>query len=217
MGSLYWQLNDIWPVTSWASIDYYGRFKALQYEAKRFYSPVLLSCEEVGTFASRGQTGEEISARLCVTNDTLNDVEGKVICKVVDSFGNVKKEWQEDVKVEKLSKKWLDKSIIDNLDVKTEHLYYALIVDGQIISEGFTLFTEPKNHSFANPNISYHIDGDEIVVRSNAFAKGVMLEGIDGDLILSDNFFDMEKGEKRIKILKGKATKIKIKALYDLQ
>jgi uncharacterized repeat protein (TIGR02543 family) len=79
MGTLYWQLNDIWPVTSWASIDYAGRYKALQYASKRFYAPVLLSCEEVGEMQTRGfintQKGtfnEEKSARFCVTNDTLN-------------------------------------------------------------------------------------------------------------------------------------------------
>ena len=42
-GALYWQLNDNWPVISWSSIDYFGRWKALQYMAKRFFSPVLVS------------------------------------------------------------------------------------------------------------------------------------------------------------------------------
>ena len=42
-GSLYWQLDDCWPVASWSSIDYYGRWKALQYFARRFFAPVLVS------------------------------------------------------------------------------------------------------------------------------------------------------------------------------
>ena len=92
-----------------------------------------------------------------------------------------------------------------------------LEIDGKVVSEDCILFTEPKNHVFENPNITYYIEGDEIVVSSKAFAKGVMLEGVDGDLVLSDNFFDMEKGEKRVKILKGSATTLTIKSLYDLQ
>jgi beta-mannosidase len=47
-GTLIWQLNDCWPVASWASLDYFGRWKALHYAAKRFYAPVLLSVEDVG-------------------------------------------------------------------------------------------------------------------------------------------------------------------------
>ncbi len=43
MGTLYWQLNDCWPVASWASIDSYGRWKACQYMAKHFYAPLLVS------------------------------------------------------------------------------------------------------------------------------------------------------------------------------
>ena len=43
MGALYWQINDCWPVASWSSIDYFGRWKALQYYAKRFYSDLLIS------------------------------------------------------------------------------------------------------------------------------------------------------------------------------
>ncbi len=45
-GALYWQLNDCWPVASWASLDYYGRWKALHYAARRFYAPVLLAAED---------------------------------------------------------------------------------------------------------------------------------------------------------------------------
>jgi beta-mannosidase len=43
MGCVYWQYNDCWPCTSWSSVDYFGRWKALQYLAKRFYAPVLVS------------------------------------------------------------------------------------------------------------------------------------------------------------------------------
>ena len=46
MGAVYWQLNDCWPVISWSSIDYWGRWKALHYYARRFFAPVLVSCEE---------------------------------------------------------------------------------------------------------------------------------------------------------------------------
>lgn len=48
MGAVVWQLNDCWPVASWSSIDYFGRWKALHYYEKRFFAPVLLSCEREG-------------------------------------------------------------------------------------------------------------------------------------------------------------------------
>ena len=53
MGAVVWQLNDIWPVASWASIDYFGRWKALHYAEKRMFAPVLLSCEEEGELSQR--------------------------------------------------------------------------------------------------------------------------------------------------------------------
>ena len=48
MGSLYWQFNDLWPVFSWSSVDYYGQWKALHYEAKRLYRNVMVSIRNVG-------------------------------------------------------------------------------------------------------------------------------------------------------------------------
>ena len=77
MGAIYWQLNDCWPVISWSSIDYYGRWKALHYYAKRFFAPVMLSCEEqswmtVGADMNRQHFEFEKSIRLNVTNETLD-------------------------------------------------------------------------------------------------------------------------------------------------
>jgi len=65
MGSLYWQLNDCWPVASWSGIDYYGRWKALHYQAKRAYEPLLLSIWE-----------EEEELQLHVVSDLAQPVEG---------------------------------------------------------------------------------------------------------------------------------------------
>ena len=93
MGALYWQLNDIWPVASWASIDYYGRFKALQYVAKRFFAPVMISCEEIGEKTTRPYVvmQEDLydystQARLSVANETTGEVFGTA-AGAVDSGG----------------------------------------------------------------------------------------------------------------------------------
>ncbi len=47
MGSLYWQFNDLWPVFSWSSIDYFGQWKALHYVARHYYENLVLSVQLV--------------------------------------------------------------------------------------------------------------------------------------------------------------------------
>ena len=66
-GALYWQLNDCWPVASWASIDYFGRWKALHYAARRFFSPLLLSIED-----------EDTRMGVFVTNDRIEPWQGEL-------------------------------------------------------------------------------------------------------------------------------------------
>ena len=75
---MYWQLNDCWPVASWASIDYYGRWKALHYYARRFFAPVMLSCEEDSLLNQSMNVNAEPfevqkAIRLNVTNETKDD------------------------------------------------------------------------------------------------------------------------------------------------
>ena len=84
MGAVIWQLNDCWPVASWSSIDYFGRWKALHYAARRFFAPVMISCQEEGEVSQNPQINEfrtepiRVSARLCVSNETREAVGGLV-------------------------------------------------------------------------------------------------------------------------------------------
>ena len=224
MGALYWQLNDIWPVTSWASIDCFGRYKALQYASKRFFSPVLLSCEEIGekqtkrsVNAEDGTYRQEKSARLCVTNDTRSSVSGKVKWETRDRYSNILSSGESDITVAPMSVAWLPKLDFNTVDPASEHMHFSFETDGKIISEGSVLFTAPKHHDFADPTLNYKVIGDEITVCSTAYASSVQIESEDGDLLLDDNFFDMEKGEKTVRILSGNADKLKLRSVFDIK
>ena len=222
MGALYWQLNDIWPGTSWASIDYFGRYKALQYAAKRFFAPVLISCEEQGMMQHRGNINAQsgtydraCSYKLCLTNDTTSEIWGRVKATVHDAQGKELSRREQDVRVPALSALWLESQAFD-FDPYTAHLQYALVADGEVISEGCALFVPPKHYAFVNPALSVQREGNELIVTASAFAKGVFVEGIDGDVVLSDNSFDMESGERRLQILSGNATAFAVTSVFDL-
>jgi len=223
MGALYWQLNDIWPGTSWASIDSYGRYKALQYAAKRFFAPVLLSCEEHGLTQHKGninvQSGtyeQRCSYRLCVTNDTRSEISGLVAATVRDAQGNVLARREQSVCVPALSAFWLDEQPFD-FDPYTAHLQYVLIADERVVGQGCALFAPPKHYALQDPALTVHREGNDIVLTASAFAKGVFIEGVDGDVILSDNSFDMEPGEKRVRILSGDASEFTVTSVFDLK
>ena len=83
MGAIIWQLNDCWPVASWASIDYNGRWKALHYAAKRFFAPVLLSCQEEGmltqyTNANHEDFSIKPAATFNVSNEQMASFDGEL-------------------------------------------------------------------------------------------------------------------------------------------
>jgi beta-mannosidase len=132
MGSLYWQLNDCWPVASWASIDYYGRWKALQYYARRFYDDVLVS-----PFRHDGKVD------VYVVSDKLQPVTGQIRTRLLDFSGKSLVDKMQDVQVAAQSSAVYftldEKELMANADPKKTFLVFDLAVGGQkcIAESGF--------------------------------------------------------------------------------
>lgn len=201
MGALYWQVNDCWPVASWSSIDYYGRWKALHYYAKKFYSPILLSAID-----------NQKKVVFNVSNETLLDQDVKIIWKIIKNTGKIINNEEINLLVPKLSAvntKCLDFSN-DIPSIKEEFetlLYYKLIINNKEISSNTLLFTKSKYFKFLNPNIIYKIEEKEnsfiIEFETSNYAKYVEISLDNFDFISSDNYFDIVKSDvKIVEILK---------------
>ena len=223
MGTVVWQLNDIWPVASWASIDYYGRWKALHYGEKRFFAPVSITCEEHGRldqkpFVNSLPIPVEYSAALHVANETGETVKGTVRWQLRRPDSSVIRENEKDIEIAPYSGTWLDKEIYNGLaDEREMHLYYEFVQDGKMVSSGSAMFVAPKHYRFADPKLSVRVEGDTVIVTSEGYAKGVCVESEDGNLRLSDNFFDMEKGERVLAIVGKKPEgELRVRSVYDI-
>lgn len=222
MGAIIWQLNDIWPVASWASIDYYGRWKALHYAAKRFFAPVMISAEEEGELSQNPKINEyhpaplEKSFRLNVCNETLRDVTGEVVWALRTPDGAIVRQNQQTLTIPAMSAKWLDKVDCADASLTGHYVSFAFVVDDVAVSEGTCIFCAPKHFEFVDPRLTVETCGDTLVVTSHAYAKQVWLESEDADLLLDDNAFDMNPGTKVVRVVKGTAEKVRVRSVWDL-
>lgn len=222
MGAIIWQLNDIWPVASWASIDYYGRWKALHYAAKRFFAPVMISAEEEGELSQNPKINEyhpaplEKSFRLNVCNETLRDVTGEVVWALRTPDGEIVRQNQQTLTIPAMSAKWLDKVNCADASLTGHYVSFAFVVDDVAVSEGTCIFCAPKHFEFTDPQLTVEKRGDTIIVTSHAYAKQVWLESEDADLLLDDNAFDMNPGTKVVRVVRGSAEKVRVRSVWDL-
>ena len=192
-GALYWQLNDCWPVTSWASIDYAGRWKALQYAARRFFSPVALSLEDSGS-----------QVRVFLANDTSQGWQGEMRWSLETLQGGKIESGQEAVNaaplVASLVRKFdftvqLHQHGAENL-VFVAELWHA----SQRLACHVALFTPEKDIQLPNPGMVCKIRdvSKELIIdiTSSALARFVCLSftGATECTIFSDNFFDLPAG-----------------------
>lgn len=186
MGSIYWQLNDCWPVASWSSIDYYGRYKALHYFARRFYQPIAL-----GLF----NEGESITVN--IANESLSTFDGYIVAGVRKNDFTLL--WEKRVPVAVNALFSLDAAAFSNTDFDgmRDAYFYAELYNnqGELVSRNVELGKKPKHFKLLDPKI--HIEAEKtdegvcFTLSACALAKSVEISFMHHDLVLSDNYFDL--------------------------
>ncbi|MCE5344640.1 MAG: glycoside hydrolase family 2 protein, partial [Eubacteriales bacterium] len=166
MGAIYWQLNDCWPVISWSSIDYFGRWKALHYAAKRFFAPLLLSCKEEGELTQMQSVNDQLAQpvenrfQLCISNETMEEKECTVCWSLRDASSNRLMEEQTKLTVSPLCSQWLPEKKLPDMDRRRQYIAYQLQVDHQIVSQGSVIMTRPKHFLFLDPKLTAAVSND---------------------------------------------------------
>ena len=210
MGSLYWQLNDCWPVASWASIDYYGRWKALHYYARRFYDDVLIS-----------PYLHDDKVDIYVISDNLQPLSGKIHLRLLDFSGKVLFEQAKDVQAPAQSSAiyfTFDKAdLAAKGDLDSSFLAVDLETAGKKVSQNLLFFDVTHNLQLpVAPKIDATISsaggGYTITLQSSKLARGVYVSFGDLEVENSDNYFDLLPGEPATITLKSPATLDQLKS-----
>src|SRR5882724_1295559 len=192
MGSLFWQLNDCWPVASWSSIDYTVRWKALQYYARRFYNEILASPFE-----------ENGNIKVFVVSDRIQPTAAQLNVSLLDFEGNKLWGQQQDITVPALnSKSYLTiplKTLLAGRDPKGVVLFIEVLVDGKPVSSNERFFEAYKNLSIPRPQINFEVarvgTGFKVALSTDKFARAVYLSApYAGSFV--DNYFDLIPGQK---------------------
>ena len=194
MGSIFWQLNDCWPVASWSSIDYYGRWKALQYYARRFYAPILVSPHV-----------EDGSLKTYIVSDKVKAEAATLRVRLMNFDGKVLLEESHAVDVEPLTSKvyldWPLKKLTDAGAADTSRVFVVadLSAGGAEISRNLVYLATVKEVHLKPATLKVEATGANgsyrIRVTSPVLARSVYLSFGNLDVKLSDNYFNLLPGE----------------------
>ncbi len=193
MGTLYWQLNDCWPVASWSSIDSHGRWKALHHLARRFFAPVLVSGVEDPASGT---------VEVHVTNDRREDVAGEVAWELTTAAGDRLDAGRIAVAVTPGTSRPVGtlelKRHLDARGPRDLIVWLHLQRDGVEVSTNLVLFARPKHLELSDPGIRARAtpDGDgflvELTVTRPALWAWIELDDVDARC--SDNFLSLCPG-----------------------
>ena len=207
-GTLYWQFNDAWPGISWSSIDYFGRWKPLQYMAKRSYPNVAIFCQD---------------GKITAVNDNLYNVQAVTIVKVFNLDGSLLYNKTETIELK-------ENEVRNMPDVKSfngkDVIVYMEIIAGRNKEMWTTATFYPFKDLSLDPSaklfVSYNTEFDIITLRTDKVIKNLYISHPDEYLKFSDNYFDLVPGRSyKVSLLpshygeeKIKLAKLKEKMLY---
>lgn len=194
MGTLYWQLNDCWPGASWSSIDYYGKWKALQYFAKKAFEEILVS-----------PIMNDDSVSIHIVSDKLENQTALLKLELIDFDGNILMEQNSEIEIvgnssgiySKIPNKTLFSEMKDNNYILTA----SLTIDGKSASSNLLYFDKIKNLNLPETEIRYKIIVAEnlydIELTADKIAKNVYLSVVGDEGFFSDNYFDLLPGRSK--------------------
>ena len=191
-GSLFWQHNDCWPVASWASRDYYGRWKAQHYFARQAYRDLLVS----------PIADEEGMLNIYVVSDRPASCSGTLDVKVIKLTGEIISDFRQTVKIaantsRKLFSIELDKAL-KNIPKEDVFIYAQLTDKNKNIYSNQYFLVKQKEVNYPKVSITRDIKpvegGFEVTLKSDYFARAVFLSTGDAESSFSDNYFDILPG-----------------------
>lgn len=196
MGSLFWQLNDSWPVVSWSSIDYYGNWKAMQYQSQRAFAPVLINAIKEGD-------------DLCVylISDELQDRDDvRLTVELMDFDGKSHGKWTHSGKLSANTSMLFLKKRVDEFlskqDAATSFLRFTLKAkNGAALADEVFYFAYPKDQKLPEARIETSVkrrgEAIEMTLKADKLARDIFIEVPVQGVRFSDNFFDLLPGQRK--------------------
>lgn len=199
MGSLYWQLNDVWPGASWSGIDWFGRWKALQFHARRFFAPVAVAALR-----------KDGSTTVSLISDRTEPRRGGLRLRVFDLDGRLLRELRTPVALPALAAtvalQASDAELLAGADPERSVVVFDLQVEGEPPSRDAVYFAAAKDLAWPDPQLEAELrrepapaqaggDRYRLDLSSRKFARAVWIDFGDLDGTLQDNALTLVPGE----------------------
>ncbi|WP_293714970.1 beta-mannosidase [Stenotrophomonas sp. UBA7606] len=214
MGSLYWQLNDVWPGASWSSVDYYGNWKALNFHARRFFA-------EMAVAALR----DEGSTRVSLLNDGADAVQAQWRLRVLDFDGRPLQQQHKAIRLPAGAAtevaRFSDAELLQGADPHRTVAVFELLRGDTLIAQRLVYFTAAKQQALqpAQLHSELRAEGDHYLLelRADKLVRGIWIGFNNADASVEDNAFDLLPGQTRTLVVRSTAPLSTLRTALHLQ